>query len=169
MIVNFKANHATPGAAKLQVGALAAIDIKKGVVNNLSAGDIANNQIVSVIFDGTNFQLLSGSATVSGPAGGDLTGTYPNPDIAANAVTTAEIANGTIDDVDIAPTGVGAGTYNNVTVNAQGQVTAGSVVAYLTTEVDGSITNEGLLSVGAGSGTTSLIQSNTSGSLPAPV
>jgi len=35
---------------------------------------------------------------------------------------------------------------------------------FLTAEVDGSVTNEGSLSVGAGTATTSLIQSNTSGS-----
>ncbi|WP_303922517.1 hypothetical protein [Draconibacterium sediminis] len=36
--------------------------------------------------------------------------------------------------------------------------------SYLTTEIDGSVTNEGSLSVGAGTGTSSVIQSNTSGS-----
>lgn len=67
---------------------------------------------------------------------------------------------------DLANTGVTAGTFNNVTVNAQGQVTAGSNVAYLTSEVDGNVANEGSLTVGAGTATTSLINSNTSGSTP---
>ena len=40
------------------------------------------------------------SSGAGGPAGGDLTGTYPNPDIAANAVGSAEIADGSIDMAD---------------------------------------------------------------------
>ncbi|MGB9743076.1 MAG: hypothetical protein ACPL0F_08000, partial [bacterium] len=39
----------------------------------------------------------------SGPAGGDLTGEYPDPSIAADAVTSAKIADGTITRDDVAP------------------------------------------------------------------
>ena len=57
-------------------------------------------------------------------------------------------------------TGVAAGTYNNVTVDAKGRVTSGTNVAYLTTEADGIVGNEvagviasgGLVMTGAGTG-----------------
>ncbi|MEO0049961.1 MAG: hypothetical protein ABIK42_02325, partial [candidate division WOR-3 bacterium] len=57
----------------------------------------------------------STSASPSGPAGGDLTGNYPNPSIANNAVTSAKIQDGTIQQADLGftcgdITGVYAGT-----------------------------------------------------------
>ena len=53
--------------------------------------------------------IITGAAP-SGAAGGDLTGSFPSPTIAANAITSAKIANGTIASVDIA---------NNAITNTQ--------------------------------------------------
>jgi hypothetical protein len=63
MVVNFKANTANTGAAGLNVNSLGATAIKKDVSTDLETGDILANQLVSLIYDGTNFQMLS---TLSG-------------------------------------------------------------------------------------------------------
>jgi hypothetical protein len=81
--------------------------------------------------------------TLTAGTGISVTGTTPNFTV-----------TNTAPDQTVALTGAGinviTGTYPNFTITG--------------TEVDGSVTNEGSLTVGAGSGTTSIINSNTSGS-----
>lgn len=55
----FKANTANTGPATLNVNSLGAKTIKKNYDVDLADGDIKASQIVSVVYDGTNFQLLS--------------------------------------------------------------------------------------------------------------
>ena len=56
--ITFKANTGNTGAATLNVDGLGATSIKKDVDQDLSTGDIKANQIVKVVYDGTNFQLI---------------------------------------------------------------------------------------------------------------
>jgi len=59
MVVRFKAGTANTGACTLNVNSLGAKTIKKNVSDDMATGDILQNQIVEVIYDGTNFQIIS--------------------------------------------------------------------------------------------------------------
>lgn len=62
MTINFKANTANTGAATLNVNSLGAITIKKHHDQDLETGDIESGQIITVVYDGTNFQMQSQTA-----------------------------------------------------------------------------------------------------------
>lgn len=82
---------------------------------------------------GINMTTIAG-VEPGGPAGGDLTGTYPNPVIANNAVTTPKLADGSVTSQKMSATGVAAGTYGNatnvsqITVDAAGRITTAANV-----------------------------------------
>lgn len=62
----FKATTANTGACTLNVNSVGAIAIKKDVASDLADGDIQAGQTVTVVYDGTNFQLVSISGNAAG-------------------------------------------------------------------------------------------------------
>jgi hypothetical protein len=63
--IAFKANTANTGACTLAVNGLTATAIKKNVSADLDTGDILAGQVVTVVYDGTNFQIQGLNQTVT--------------------------------------------------------------------------------------------------------
>lgn len=97
--------------------------LKGGTSGTLVSGDI---------------NLLAGSNITIGQSGNDITITGASGSLTFTGDVTGTGTTGETTSLTLSNTGVTAGTYNNVTVDAKGRVTNASNVAYLTsyTETD---------------------------------
>ena len=145
------------------------IDIAAGVSNGAAVYTTSlwqdSDTYLVYYWDGDSWELLSGSGTnltysgtsspvtLNSSTGTDVTVTA-GTGVSLSATSTNMTITNSAPDQTVSITGAGinvvTGTYPNFTITG--------------TEVDGNISNEGSLTVGAGSGTTSIINSNTSGS-----
>ena len=64
LVINFKANTANTGACTLNVDGLGAKSIKKLHDQDPADNDIESGQIITVVYDGTNFQIQNQSANI---------------------------------------------------------------------------------------------------------
>ena len=94
-------------ANKLAEGAVTSRTLAAGAVTSVS---LANNAVTDAKVRDVAWSKITGSPSTlppTGTAGGDLTGSYPNPQIADNAVTSRTIAPGAVNDAKISDVSYG--------------------------------------------------------------
>jgi hypothetical protein len=84
-------------------GQVRAVDIDSSEVQRRITGACTSGQAIRVIAEtgAVVCETVGGGGPPTGTAGGDLTGSYPSPTIASDAVGSSEISDGTVASADI--------------------------------------------------------------------
>jgi hypothetical protein len=137
------------------------VDLKGNELRNARVGTVGSlptastNKGVLVLYndvvywsDGSTWQAaMSGGGAPSGPAGGGLTGSYPNPTIATDAVGAAQISAGAVGTSELADGSVTGGTAGAGVKIAAATITDANVA---TANKDGAAGTASLRTLGTG-------------------
>ncbi len=118
MMLNIKVATANTGACTINVNSLGVKNIKKDVSSDPETGDILANQIVTLVYDGTNFQVASRTTPLTTP----VVRTYLN---AASPATWTKPAGLKYVTVEVQAAGGGGGGARNSSGTAGNAAGAG--------------------------------------------
>lgn len=159
MVIRFKANTLNTGASSLNANSLGGIALKKfGTTNDTATGDILAGQIVEVVYDGTNFQILSAIDDINNLSTGTVSKTSDFVKI-WNAATTS-YKKATIANINIPSTGTPIQTVFTSLISASTvAVTAGTFsdisglsVAITPTSASSTVLISGFVTLGSSGG-----------------